>query len=51
MMAISTYYSSTHFPRYNESLFSFQSAIVSEIQCNVKSYGGHLEIQYGGPLT
>ena len=35
-MAISTYYSSTYFPRYKESLFSFQSAIISEIQCNVK---------------
>ena len=33
MMVISTYYSSTHF--HKDSLFSFQSAIVSEIQCNV----------------
>ena len=36
MMAISTYYSSTHFSRYKESLFSFQRETVSEIQCNVK---------------
>ena len=34
MMTISTY--STYFPRYKESLFAFKSAIVSEIQCNVK---------------
>ena len=43
MMAISTYYSSTHFPRYKESLFSFQSAIVSEIQCNVKHMAANLK--------
>ena len=42
MMTIST--CGKHFPRYKESVFSFQSATGSEIQSNVKHMAAILEI-------
>ena len=43
------FYHSNHFPRYKESLFSFQSAIGSELQSNVKHMAAILKSNMAAP--